>query len=142
MNQPLAIREGVEIPASDLSYTFSRAGGPGGQHVNTTDTRVRLRFALGTSSALPSGVKARLRAAHSAWITTEDELVLTVDNSRSRSRNIEVARERLADAIRAVWTPPRRRKKTRPSRGAIRRRLDAKKRRGTIKKGRGRVKED
>jgi len=142
MNEPLTIREGVAIPAADLSYTFSRAGGPGGQHVNTTDTRVRLRFALQTSSALPNGVKARLREAHSAWMTTDGDLTLTVDSSRSKHRNVEVARERLADAINAVWFPPKRRKKTRPSRGAVKRRLEGKKRRSSVKKNRGRVRED
>ena len=142
MNEPLAIREGVEIPASDLSYTFSRAGGPGGQHVNTTDTRVRLRLALESTTALPPGVKARLREAQSAWLSREGDLQLTVDSSRSRHRNIEIARERLAEAINAVWTPPKRRKKTRPSRGAVKRRLESKKKRSTIKKARGRVQDD
>jgi len=142
MNEPLPIREGVEIPASDLSYSFSRSGGPGGQHVNTTDTRVRLKFTLRQCSALPQGVKTRLRAAHPGWITTDGALVLTADGYRSRHRNIEDVRERLAKAIRAVWTPPKRRKKTRPSRGSVRRRLDGKKRRGAVKKGRSRVRED
>jgi len=142
MNDPLPIREGVEIPASDLSYSFSRSGGPGGQHVNTTDTRVRLRFALDRCSAIPAGVKARLREQHPGWLTTDGELVLTADSYRSRHRNIESARERLAQAIQAVWVPPKRRKKTRPSRGAVKRRLDAKKRRGSIKKNRGRVRDD
>ena len=142
MNAPLPIREGVEIPSTDLSYSFSRSGGPGGQHVNTTDTRVRLRFALQRCSALPAGVKARLRSAHPGWLTTDGHLVLSADTYRSRLRNVEAARERLAAAINAVWYPPKRRKKTRPSRGSVKRRLDSKKRRGSVKKNRGRVRED
>jgi ribosome-associated protein len=142
MNEPLPIREGVEIPAYDLAYTFSRSGGPGGQHVNTTDTRVRLRFSLRQCSALPQGVKARLRAAHPGWMTNDGALVLTADSYRSRHRNIEEVRERLVKAIHSAWSPPKRRKKTRPSRGSVKRRLDGKKRRGEVKKGRGRVRDD
>lgn len=142
MDGDLLITEDLAIPASDLSWSFSRSGGPGGQHVNTTDTRVRLRFALASSSALSSGVKSRLRAACRQWLTQEGDLVLTCDVHRSQHRNVEEARARLADAIRAALTPPTPRRPTRPSRSSQKRRVQGKKQRGEVKRARGRVRDE
>jgi len=136
VGEPLPIEGGPIIPAEDLSYEFSRSGGPGGQHVNTTDTRVRLRFALATCSVLSDDLKARLRASHPAWLTAEGDIILTSDRSRSRHQNLEDVRARLAEAIRAALIPPKKRQRTRPSRASRRRRLADKKRRGTVKAGR------
>jgi ribosome-associated protein len=140
--EPLPINDRYVLPGDELTLAYSRAGGAGGQHVNTSDTRVRLTFALSTTVAIPDGAKARLRAAHPAWINGEGDLQLTCAANRSRTRNIDEARRRLADAIRAVLVPPRPRRPTKPSRGAKRRRLNAKKRRGETKQGRAKVRED
>ena len=135
MADPLTI-DRIEIPGTDLDLEFSRSGGPGGQHVNTTDTRVRLWFRLGETEALSDAVKARLRQQQPAWITADDHVVITCDTHRSRHRNIQEVRDRLASAIRAALKPPRVRKKTKPSKRAKARRLDEKKRRSVVKKTR------
>ena len=142
MPGPIPIRPGLEIPESDLTWSFSRSGGPGGQHVNTTDTRARLHFALTTCAVLTNPQKNRLREAHPSWINTDGDVVISSGENRSRLRNIEIVEQRLADAVRACLNPPKRRKKTRPSRAAKKRRLDSKKKRGQVKKNRGKVRYD
>lgn len=142
MSEPLLITDRIVIPAADLDVTYARSGGPGGQHVNTTDTRVRLRFALARTTALRDDVKARLRDKARVWLTDDGDLLLTCDTSRSRLQNLEEARERLADAVRASLTPPKPRRPTRPTGGSRLRRLAGKKSRKDIKAGRGRVRDD
>jgi len=139
MNEPLTINERIVIPAADLSYEFSRSGGPGGQHVNTADTRVRLRFALRSCAVLHFSVKDRIRNQNPGRVTDDGELILVSQNNRSRHRNIEVARERLAALVLAALKPPKKRRPTKPSRNARKRRMDSKKKRGQIKKNRGKV---
>lgn len=140
--EPLPITDAIVIPSDDLEVTVARSSGPGGQHVNTTDTRVRLRFALARCAALSDEVKARLRDQNRAWLTRDGDLVLTSDEHRSRLRNLEEARERLTRAIQAALVRPIPRRETRPTRASGRRRLEAKKRRGEVKGARGRVRED
>ncbi len=142
MDADLPIDDRVVIPRADLSWAASRSGGPGGQHVNTTDSRVRLTFALSCCAALSESVKERLRAAQRAWLTSDGDLILSCDTYRSQHRNLEEARGRLAQAIRAVLKPPKPRRPTRPSRAAKRRRLDKKKARSVIQKSRGRVRRE
>ena len=142
MAEPLVVDDRITIPGDDLDVTFARSGGPGGQHVNTTDTRVRLRFALASTAALTDEVKERLRDQRRSWLTDAGDLVLTCDTSRSRLKNLDEARDRLADAIRAALVRPRPRKATRPTRGSQTRRLAAKKGRKDVKAGRGKVRED
>jgi len=138
MRGALPINEHLEIPASDLSWSFSRSGGPGGQHVNTTDTRARLHFALSTCEVLHGAAKRRLREAHPSWETTSGDLVISSDAYRSRQRNVDQVRERLAAAIRAALVPPRQRKKTRPTRASRRQRVKDKRSRGKLKQSRRR----
>lgn len=139
MPDALPITARIVIPGEDLRYEFSRAGGPGGQHVNTTDTRVRVRLDLAGTAALREDVKERLRAAHPGKLTAEGELVVTCDARRSRHRNLGEARERLAAFVRTALTPPRPRRPTRPTRGSQRRRLAAKRQRADVKRGRQKV---
>ena len=141
-NRPLPITDRIQIPNGDLSWSYARSGGSGGQHVNTTDTRARLHFSLSRCEVLHPAVKERLRAAHPSWITSDGDVVLTSDSYRSRQRNIDDVRTRLADAIRSVLRPPKPRRPTRPTRSSQRRRVDKKKQRGRVKAGRGRVRED
>lgn len=142
MPSPLPIDDRVVIPGEDLEVTTARSGGPGGQHVNTTDTRVRLRFSLASSSALPEPVKVRLRAQCAAWLTSDGDLLVTSDATRSQQQNLEHARERLAEAVRKALVPPKPRRPTQPSRGSKVRRMKTKKVRKEVKAGRGRVRED
>lgn len=139
---PLVVRPGLVIPAADLSWEFSRSGGPGGQHVNTTDTRARLRFALDASSALAPGVKRRLREQHPGWITADGELLVTSDEHRSQGGNVAACLERLSAAILAALTPPRPRRPTKPTRASAQRRFTSKKARGVVKSGRRKVGDD
>jgi ribosome-associated protein len=142
MADALLVNEQVTIPGDELDVTYARSGGPGGQHVNTTDTRVRLRFALSRTTALVDEVKDRLRAAAGSWLTQDGDLLITCDTSRSRLQNLDEARERLANAIRAALVRPKRRRPTRPTRGSQVRRLETKKGRKQVKSGRGKIKED
>ncbi len=138
----LQINDRLVIPASELSWQFSRSGGPGGQHVNTTESRVQLRFSLGRSVALTHPVKRRLRQAKPRWCTEDGDLLISCSAHRSRHRNQEEALARLADAIRAALVRPKSRRATKPSRASKERRLKSKKQRGSVKANRGRVRRD
>ena len=124
---------GHVIPDADLTWRFSRSSGPGGQHVNTTDTRVQLAFDLAGSEAFPERLKQRLLARLASPV------VVVASEHRSQLRNRTAAEERLAGVlIDALAPPPARRVPTKPSKGSQRRRLDGKKKRGQIKRLRGR----
>ena len=126
------------IPDGELIERFSRSSGPGGQSVNTTDSRVQLTFDLATSTVLSDTQRERALRRLAARL---DGTVLTVDSSEERSqfRNRTAARERLAALLReALAPPPPQRRATRPTRGSIDRRLASKTRRGELKRQRGR----
>ncbi|MER7303275.1 alternative ribosome rescue aminoacyl-tRNA hydrolase ArfB [Nocardioides sp. NPDC127514] len=126
--------EGLVIPDSELVERFSRSPGPGGQSVNTTDSRVELSWDPAASSALDERQLARLLARSSG------PLVVVSHEQRSQHRNRVAARERLADRIRELLAPPPpTRRPTKPTRGSKERRLDAKRQRGQTKQLRGRV---
>ena len=130
---PIQVR-GAVIPADELSWRFSRSSGPGGQSVNTSDSRVELSYDLATSTALPPVLKERaLRTLHGRLVNG----VLTVSASefRSQLRNREAATRRMADVLTAATAaPPPARRPTKPTRGSKERRLAAKQRRSQIKR--------
>ncbi|SDG49294.1 alternative ribosome rescue aminoacyl-tRNA hydrolase ArfB [Pseudonocardia oroxyli] len=130
------VRRGVVIPARELHWRFSRSSGPGGQGVNTTDSRVELSFDVANSPSLPDDVRDR---ALRNLTLVDGVLTIAAGDSRSQLRNRESARERLAQALReATKAPPPTRRPTKPTKGSQRRRLDQKTRRGSVKRLRGR----
>jgi ribosome-associated protein len=138
----LQITDAIAIQDWELTETFMRSSGPGGQNVNKVSTAVELRFEADRSPALAASVKARLkRIAGRRW-TLEGAIVLQVEDTRSQARNREIARERLTDMIRAALIKPKPRIATKPTLGSQRRRLVAKTVRGDVKAGRAKVAPD
>ncbi|MBY8880205.1 alternative ribosome rescue aminoacyl-tRNA hydrolase ArfB [Actinacidiphila acidipaludis] len=136
MSGPLVIRGSVSVPEAELLWRFSRSSGPGGQHVNTSDTQVELRFDLGATEALPPVWKERALERLAGRLAGG---VLTVRASEHRSqwRNREAAAARLAALLaQATAPPPKARRPTRIPRGINERRLRVKKQRGETKRGR------
>lgn len=135
----LHVTETLAIADWELSESFMRASGPGGQNVNKVSTAVELRFEADHSPNLGPAVKARLkRLAGRKW-TTEGAIVIQVEDTRSQARNREIARERLVEMIRAALVAPKRRIATKPTYGSQRRRLTAKSERGEVKSLRGKI---
>jgi ribosome-associated protein len=127
---------GLVIPAHELVEQFSRSPGPGGQSVNTADSRVELRFDVGASTALSDRQRARALDRLGA------QVVVTASEHRSQHRNRVAARNRLVERLReALAPPPPKRVPTKPSRASQRRRVDSKVRRGQVKALRGRVRD-
>ncbi len=137
----LAVNSRCTIPASALSWRAVRASGPGGQHVNKTSTRVELTFDPNLA-AVPRGVLRRLRDRRPGLFDSDGRIRIESQQSRSQTTNLADCLKRLADLLRQVWHPPKPRKKTKPTRASIRRRLDGKKRRGDTKKMRGKYRGD
>lgn len=134
--------DGLVIPAGELVERFSRSPGPGGQSVNTSDTRVELRYDVAASTALSDQQRERATARLSRRLE-DGRLVVVASEHRSQHRNRTAARERLVELLRsALAPPPPTRRPTRPTRGSQRRRLDAKRQRGETKALRGRVRDE
>ena len=132
---------GLRVPAAELTELFSRSSGPGGQGVNTTDSRVQLSLDLATTTALDDAQRARA-LRHLATRLDGSVLTIAASEERAQRRNRVAARQRLADLLRESVAPPTPRRPTRPTKGSQRRRLDAKARRGAVKANRQRPQTD
>ena len=134
----LHVRGPLVLPARELHWRFSRSSGPGGQGVNTADSRVELSFDLARSPSFPPHLRERAERRLAGRLV-DGVLTVVASEHRSQLRNRDAARERLAAILREATAPdPPARRPTRPTTGAKRRRLDAKARRGAIKRLRGR----
>src|SRR5215472_1850361 len=135
----IRINEHIAIDDSEISESFIRASGPGGQNVNKLATAVQLRFDVRRSPSLPHEVRARLERIAGRRLTKDGVLVITAQRFRTRERNRADALERLIGLIREAATPPPPpRRPTKPTRGSKERRLEDKSRRSGIKAGRSR----
>jgi len=132
----IAITDDLVLDEREISESFIRASGPGGQNVNKVASAAQLRFAVATSLSLPDPVKARLLRLAGHRLTQEGVIVITARRFRSQERNREDARERLAALIRRAAEPPRPRRQTRPSGAQREERLAAKARRAAVKRRR------
>lgn len=138
----LRITDTLFIADWELSESFSRSSGPGGQNVNKVETAVELRFEAERSPHLPPGVKARLkRLAGRRW-TQEGAIVIRAEETRSQARNRALAEERLVELIRAALVAPKRRIPTKPTLGSQRRRLAGKSARSEVKALRGKIEDE
>ncbi|MEZ6197405.1 MAG: alternative ribosome rescue aminoacyl-tRNA hydrolase ArfB [Planctomycetota bacterium] len=135
---PVFVQPGLEIPDEELRFETSTAGGPGGQHVNKTDSAVTLIFDVAGSPSLDEERRARLLQRLASRLTRDGLLRVTCRSERSQHRNRSLVVERFAEILREGLHRPKTRKPTKATRGSQKRRLDAKKRRSEIKRGRGR----
>ena len=130
----LPVGHGVVIPAAELEESFARSGGPGGQHVNTSATKVELRWDVSASGALSDSQRGRLLDRLGSRLTADGELVLVDGSTRSQDRNRQAVRRRMAAIVEEALRQPRPRRPTRPSARARARRTEAKRRRGETKR--------
>ncbi|MCR9202129.1 MAG: aminoacyl-tRNA hydrolase [Planctomycetaceae bacterium] len=136
------INHDIEIPDTEFEFTYARSGGPGGQNVNKVNSKAVLRWNPSACASLPPGVLRRFLSRYHNRMTREGDIVLHSQRYRDQGRNTADCIERLREMILAVVAPPVQRKKTRPSRGANRRRLENKKQASEKKQNRRRPRMD
>jgi ribosome-associated protein len=132
----ILVTELVRIPGDAIQFRASRSGGPGGQNVNKVASKVELRIDLARIEGLTDAALARLRQAVRNRLDAEGLWILTSDRSRDQRFNLEDARAKAAEAVRAALVAPKARVKSKPTRASKERRLDSKKRNAEVKRGR------
>ena len=129
----LLVNDSVSIPLAEFDFEYIRSSGPGGQNVNKTSTKVRLRWNVVDSPSIDEGLLQRIQQNYRSRITGEGEFLVTSQRTRDRETNRADCLEKLAEMIRQVATPPKKRRPTRPTRGSKERRLQNKKQRSQRK---------
>jgi ribosome-associated protein len=138
----LVVNRQLQIPLAEFEFTFARSGGPGGQNVNKVNSKAVLRWGVRSSTSLPDDVRQRFLQRYAARLTNEGELLLTSQRHRDAPRNVQDCLDKLRAMLLAVANPPKRRQATRPTRGSVERRLQAKRRQSSIKQRRHLPKDD
>lgn len=137
-NSDIVINRGLTIPTSEITFRFSTSSGPGGQHANKSETRVTLLFDVAQSPSLTEEQRALIQQRLGSRLDSNGVLQISVQDSRSQHKNRETAVARFQSLLATALRPRKKRRKTRPSRSAQEKRLQSKKRRGQIKRDRGR----
>ncbi|MEO2046106.1 MAG: alternative ribosome rescue aminoacyl-tRNA hydrolase ArfB [Pirellulales bacterium] len=135
-NSPLVITSQVSLSADELKFTFVRSTGPGGQNVNKVNSKAVLHWNIRQSTSLPEDVKQRFLSRYVRRISHEGQLILSSDRHREQARNVTDCGRKLRELVLSVLTPPKPRKQTKPSRGAVLRRLQQKRNRALRKQTR------
>lgn len=136
VNGSLTVNSRLRIPLAEFEFTFARSSGPGGQNVNKVNSKALLRWPIRTSPTLPEAVRGRFLEKHGNRVTTEGDLLISSQRYRDQGRNVEDCLEKLRVMLAEAAAPPVRRKRTKPSRGSIERRLQSKRIRSDKKQGR------
>jgi ribosome-associated protein len=130
------------IPIAELEFTYARSSGPGGQNVNKTSSKAILKWSLVDARWVPDDVKERFKENFASRLTVDGVVVIHSDESRDRLTNERLCIEKLQDMLRRVWLPPKKRVATKPSRSSQRKRVEVKRQRSDMKKGRKKVQFD
>jgi len=138
----LKINNSVAIPRAELDVRASRSSGPGGQHVNTSSTRVDVTWNVRTSTALTEAQRERALRVLAPRLSADGAMRVVASDTRSQKQNRELAEQRLAEAVRRALVVPKKRKATRPTRSSVEKRLEGKKRSSDKKRSRRRPAED
>jgi ribosome-associated protein len=138
----ITINDNISLDPAELSESFIRSSGPGGQNVNKVSTAVQLRFDIRHSPSLPVAVRRRAEGLAGRRLSKDGVIVITANRYRTREQNRDDARQRLVDLLTEAAIAPKYRRPTRPTRASKERRLDGKQNRSRIKQNRGRVRGD
>jgi ribosome-associated protein len=130
----VATPSSLQVDEGELTFTYVASGGPGGQNVNKRSTKAVLRWNAIGSKSIPADVRARFASRYESRIGRDGDLVLTSDRFRDQAKNRKDCLEKLAEMLRTVERPPRPRRRTKPSRSAVERRLETKRRRSAAKR--------
>jgi ribosome-associated protein len=136
MTEALVITPRISIPLAELDFSFARSGGPGGQNVNKVSSKAILHFDIARSPSIPDDVRQRAIAQFASRINSEGKLVISCESSASQHKNREECIARLKQLLLQAATPPKIRKKSKPSRTSVRKRLEEKSRHSSKKAGR------